>query len=69
MVKFPFVQISRWSPGDLGNFRSTGDLRRFWTLQIIHFEAMLEKHQKWYELENVMGGIFEIRKDAVKILW
>ena len=30
---------------------------------------MLEKHQKWYELENVMGGIFDLRKEAVKILW
>ena len=47
---------------------SMGDLRRFWTLQIIDFEGMPESRQKRYRLENLTEGCLDTRKGVVKCL-
>ena len=55
--------------GDVGNFRSTGDLRRFWTLQIIDFEPLLQNYKGSCPLENLIEGSLDEGRGAVKIFW
>ena len=40
-----------------------------WTLQITEPEAMPEKHQKGYGLENLIEGSLGEGECAIKILW
>jgi len=62
------AQKSGKTPKSVGTLKNFG-ICTVWTLQITEPEAMPEKHQKGYGLENLTEGSLDEGECSIKILW